>query len=379
MLRTSAATVAGLGALGIPEWAFPALARGEELVELTDYPEGWVTVRDPTRRFLDLREIDGPYTPADKFFTTQHYGHPHVDGATFRLQVTGLVNSPKEMSLDDIRSLGETELVAGFECSGNSRRAMQGLASNARWTGVPLHKVLNEVGVKDNAREVVFFGADRGKEEVQFRVSTYEVEQQYGRSISVDQAMSPEPFLATAMNGAPLTVHQGFPLRLIMPGWYGAPNVKWLVNIHLQQDPYLGKFQARWYRTLRGEMIGGELKWKETAITRMRLKSVIARITRQGDTCNVLGFVLNDGTPLKSVEVRIDDGSWQPATIEASQSKYAWKLFTYEWKGATPGEHTLVSRATDVNGEIQPVAEDLANKKTFLEDNAQHPRTVRIS
>ena len=92
--------------------------------------------------------------------------------------------------------------------------------------------------------------------------------------------MSDQPFVATAMNGETLTVHQGFPLRLLMPGWYGAPQVKWLANIHLQQDPYLGKFQARWYRTLRGEMIGGEMKWKETAITRMRLKSVVARVAR---------------------------------------------------------------------------------------------------
>ena len=379
VLRSSVATITALGAMSIPHWAFPAMAEGEELVEFVDYPDGWVTVRDPTRRFLDLREIDGAYTPDDKFFTTQHYGHPHVEVDRFRLQVTGLVNNREELSLDDIRHLGERELVAGFECSGNTRRAMQGLVSNARWTGVPLQKVLSAVGVEKEAREVVFFGADRGKEKVKFRASIYEVEQQYGRSISLDQAMDPAPFLATSMNGSPLTVHQGFPLRLIMPGWYGAPNVKWLTNIHLQSEPYLGKFQARWYRTLRSEVIGGELKWKETAITRMRLKSVIARITRQGNVCKVLGFALNDGTPLKSVEVRVDEDSWQAAKIEPSESKYGWKLFNYEWKNPTQGEHTIVSRVTDVNGEIQPEAHELINKKTFLEDNSQHPRKVRVS
>jgi DMSO/TMAO reductase YedYZ molybdopterin-dependent catalytic subunit len=146
-----------------------------------------------------------------------------------------------------------------------------------------LREVLKEAGVKEKAREVVFFGADRGTEDVEFRGRKYPVEQQYGRSIPVDKAMSPEPFLAHALNGEPLTVHQGFPLRLIMPGWYGAPNVKWLVNIHLQEDPYIGKYQALWYRTLRGEMIGDELKWTETAITRMRVKSAIARVTRGRD------------------------------------------------------------------------------------------------
>ena len=372
-------SVVGLGALALPEWAFPALAQGEALVPFTDYPDEWKTDRGPTRRFYDIRKIDGPYTPADEFFTTQHHGHPQIDASTFHLKVTGMVDHPTDLSIDELKAIGETELVAGFECSGNSARAMQALASNARWKGVRLRDVLNKVGVQDNAHEVVFFGADSGTEEVEFRGRKYEVEQQYGRCITIDRAMTPEPFIATEMNGAPLSVHQGFPLRLIMPGWYGAPNVKWLANIHLQHDPYLGKYQARWYRTLRGEMVGGEMKWKESAITHMRLKSVIARVSHQGDTYKALGFVLNDGTPLQSVEVRVDDGQWQKATMEPSEGKYSWKLFTYTWTGASPGEHTLVSRVTDAEGRVQPVREDLANKKTFLEDNSQHPRTIMIS
>ena len=369
----------GLGALALPEWAFPALAQGEELVKFTDYPEGWTTDRGPERRRYDIRRIDGPITPTEEFFTTQHHGHPQIDGASFRLKVSGLVDRPKELSLDELRGFGETDLVAGFECSGNRASGMQGSVSNARWTGVPVRDILNHVGVKDSAREVVFFGADSGTEEVEFRGRKYEVDQQYGRSISIERAMSPEPFVATGMNGGPLTVHQGFPLRIIMPGWYGAPNLKWLANIHVQRDPYLGKYQARWYRTLRGQMIGGEMKWVEAAITHMRVKSVVARVSRKGDTVKVLGFVLNDGTPIRSVEVKIDDGVWQKASIDSGQSKYAWKLFTYEWKGASPGEHTIVSRATDVNGNVQPTREELRIKKTRLEDNSQHPRTVMIS
>jgi hypothetical protein len=157
-------------------------------------------------------------------------------------------------------------------------------------------------------------------------------------------------------------------------------NVKWLSGIHVQQDPFLGKYQARWYRTLRGETIDGEVKWKETAVTHMQLKSFIARVTRGGAGYKILGVVLNDGTPLKSVEVSVDNGPWQPATMDqATSGKYSWKLFTYAWNGATPGEHTLVSRVTDVTGKIQPTAEDLATKKTFLEDNSQYPRKVMIS
>ena len=127
-------------------------------------------------------------------------------------------------------------------------------------------------------------------------------------------------------------------------------------------------------------MIGGELKWVEAAITKMRPKSFIARITREGSSHKVLGVILNDGTPIKSIDVKVDDGPWQTATLDAATAKdrFGWKLFTYTWPGATPGEHILVSRVTDAMGRVQPTAEELANKKTFLEDNSQHPRTVRI-
>src|SRR5882762_9406507 len=371
--------VAGLGVLGIPEWALPALAQGETLVPFTDIPENVRWDTPPDRRLLDVRTIEGPFTPADKFATTQHYGHPTVDAATFKLKVSGLVDKPVQLSLDDLKKLGAVDLVAGFECSGN-RGPIQGLCGNGKWTGVPLKKVLDAAGVKASAREFVFFGADKGEEEVEWRTQKYKIDVPFGRSLNREKAMSGEPFLAWALNGEPLTRHQGSPLRLLVPGWYGVCNVKWLSQIHLQEDQYLGKYQARWYRTVKGEMIDGEMKWKESAVTHMQLKSFIARVTRDGSRYKVFGVVLNDGTPLKSVEVKVDDGPWQPATLDpATSGKYSWKLFTYAWSGATPGEHTIVSRVTDVKGKVQPTAEDLANKKTFLEDNSQFPRKVMIS
>ncbi len=371
-------TAASLLALA-RDWALPALAQGDTLVPFTDLPANFNPTPSPERRTLDIRKIDGPYTPTDQFFTTQHLGHPVIDPATFKLQVSGLVDRPKSFSLDELKKMRTTELVFGFECSGN-RRPYQGLASNGRWTGVSLKTILDQAGVKARAREFVFFGADHGEEDVDFRGQINKVDQQYGRSLPREQALSSEPMLAYSLNGAPLNRSQGFPLRLLVPGWYGVAHVKWLSNIHVQEDPYLGKFQARWYRTLKGEMIGGEMKWEETAVTRMQLKSFVARVTREGARHKVLGVVLNDGTPLKSVEVRVDDGPWQPATLDpATSSKYSWKLFTYTWNGATPGEHTLVSRVTDITGKVQPTTEDLANKKTFLEDNSQYPRKVMIS
>ncbi len=215
--------------------------------------------------------------------------------------------------------------------------------------------MLKQVGVHPQAREVVFFGTDRGAADVAFRQQTYKLDQQFGRSVTLENAMKPEPLLAYAMNGDPLTLNQGFPVRLMMPGWYGVANVKWLAEVHLQEDRYLGNYQARWYRSVVG--VGGtgedtdpETQWVETEITRMHLKSAIARVRKTGGALQVLGFVLNDGTPLKSVEVKIDDGPWQKATLDPGNTQYSWKLFTYRWEGATPGEHTLVSRVTDANG-----------------------------
>ena len=370
---------AGLGVLGIPEWALPALAQGETLVPFTDLPETLNLSPTADRRIIDIRTIDGPLTPRDQFFTTQHYGHPELDPATFRLKISGLVDRPMSLSLDDLRGLPGTDLVFGFECSGN-RAPVNGLSSNGRWTGVPLRTVLERTGVKPDAREFVFFGADHGEEEVDFRGRMYTVDQQFGRSLPRDKALSDEPLLAYAMNGEPLTRHQGFPLRLLVPGWYGVAHVKWLSEIHVQQDQYLGKYQARWYRTLRGEMINGQMKWKEAAVTRMRLKSFIARVTRDGSRHRVFGVVLHDGTPLRSVEVKVDDGPWQPATLDpATSSPYSWKFFNWDWNGAAAGEHTLVSRVTDDTGLVQPTEEDLETKRTFLEHNAQFPRKVTIA
>src|SRR5882672_6558565 len=377
MLKTGLA-LAGLGIVGIPEWVLPALAQGETVVPFMDFPERVNTTPAADRRIIDIRAINGPLTPKDQFFTTQHYGHPTVDVATYKLRVSGLVDRPLSLSIDDLRRMGNTEFVAGFECSGN-RGPLQGLSSNARWTGVPLKTVLDKAGVKAQAREFVFFGADRGEEDVEFRTQTFKVQQQFGRALTREKALSSEPILAYALNGEPLTLHQGVPLRLLVPGWYGVNNVKWLFEIHAQEDAYLGKFQARWYRTLKGEMIDGEMKWVETAITRMQLKSYIARVTIEGSRYKVTGVVLNDGTPIKAVEVRVDDGPWQAASMDpATKEKYGWKLFTYTVNSLAPGDHTLVSRAIDATGKIQPTAQELENKKSFLEDNSQTVRKIKV-
>lgn len=373
----------GLGA--ISALALPALGQDETEVPFTDIPKTFNpnNPNSPTR-LLDIRKIDGMLTSKTQFFAVNHFSRPAVDPDTYRLKLSGMVNKPLELTLSDLKAMKSTETVCGFECSGNSGRSMQGLSSCAKFTGVRLATILKQAGVQAAAREVVFFGADRGPQDVVFRQQTFKIEQQFGRSATLENAMKPEHLVAYALNGDPLTREQGFPVRLIMPGWYGVANVKWLNEIHLQEDRYLGNFQARWYRTLRA--VGGtgaendpQTQFVETEVTRMNLKSVIARVTRSAGAYTVHGFVLNDGTPLKSVEVQIDGGQWQKAALDKSNSEYSWKLFSYRWEGATPGEHTIVSRATDAKGVVQPSQADLSRKKTFLEDNAQFPRKVMIA
>lgn len=375
-------TVAGI--LAIADRAVPALAQGETDVPFTDYPANFTVGGNGfPRRTFDQRTLDGLIVPKDKFFVTQHYNQPEIDPNTYRLKLTGMVTKPLELSLADLRNMRSTEMIVGYECSGNRPASFQGLSSCGRFTGVALREVLNQAGVGPKAREVVFFGTDRGEQEVVFRQQTFKLNQQFGRSLTLENAMKPDPMIVYALNSDPLTVPQGAPVRLLMPGYYGVCNVKWLSEIHLQEDRYLGNFQGRWYRSVvgvggTGEDLDLNTQWIETEVTRIHLKSSISRVRKIGGSHRILGFVLNDGTPIRSVEVKIDDGPWQKATLDPANTKYSWKLFSYTWEGATPGEHTIVSRVTDEEGNVQPTAEDLKRKKTFLEDNAQFPRKVRI-
>jgi DMSO/TMAO reductase YedYZ molybdopterin-dependent catalytic subunit len=370
--------------LSMADWALPALAQGETDVPFTDYPPTFNPGGNGfPRRTFDIRTLDGYTVSRDKFFVTQHFNQPEIDPATYKLKLTGMFNKPVELSLADLKKMKTTDIVAGYECSGNRPAAFQALSSCGKFTGVALRDVLNAAGVGSKAREVVFFGTDRGDLEVVFRNQTFKENQQFGRSITLENALKPDPMLVWALNGDSLTVPQGAPLRVLMPGWYGVANVKWLSEIHLQEDRYVGHFQTRWYRSVvavggTGEDLDLTTQWYETEITHIHLKSAIARVKKVGNSHEIAGFILNDGTPLKSVEVKIDDGPWQKATLDPRNTKYSWKLFSYKWENAAPGPHTIVSRATDEAGNEQPTEDDLKRKKTFLEDNGQFPRKLTI-
>lgn len=377
LLKSALGTSAvAAGVAAFPSWLMPALAQGEREVPFTDVPDTFrvLPVRPGSTHFLDTSKISSFYTDNDDFYLVQHYGQPEIDNATYQLNVTGLVNKPLSFSLEQLRARPNIEKDVGFECGGNGARLFHGLVGNANWRGVSLRDILLEADIKPEGKEIVFFGADIGEEELRGRT----VETAFARSMSVEDAMSEDNMLAFEMNGEPLPHYHGKPVRLLAPGWYGVANVKWLTQIHIQDTRYMGRFMGRDYVTLKREEVGGQERWVENSVGKMNLKSVIVRVTRNGSTHKVTGFVLNDGTALQSVEVKVDNGPWQRAVIDPAASKFTWKLFEFEWQGAQPGDHTLVSRVTDINGNVQRPAEELPERISYWEEFGQFPRTITI-
>jgi DMSO/TMAO reductase YedYZ molybdopterin-dependent catalytic subunit len=364
-------------ATGLGLWSELALAAGEELVPFADVPDGFAVppVTPGAIHYLDTRAIDSFYTPNEDFYIIQHYNQPTVAEAGYKLQVTGLVNRPLTLSLADLKRRHKVEIDAGFECGGNAERLFQGLIGNARWGGVSLRGVLEEAGLKPGGIEVVFYGTDTGKENVR----DTDIEQSFGRSMHFEDALNASAILAYEMNGQPLPLYHGAPLRLVVPGWYGVANVKWLAQIHVQDRRFMGRFMARDYVTLSRRDVGGVERWEERSVTKMQLKSSIIRVTRAGGNYEITGFVLNDGTPLKSVEIKIDDGPWQRAEVDRAASRYSWKLFSLVWPSPAAGEHRLVSRVTDANGQVQATPDQMPQKPSRWENYAQFTRRIVVA
>jgi DMSO/TMAO reductase YedYZ molybdopterin-dependent catalytic subunit len=225
--------------------------------------------------------------------------------------------------------------------------------------------------------EVVFWGADAGEQTWRDEIT---ITEQFARSMSLTDAMAPENLLVHEMNGQELPNLHGYPLRLIAPGWYGVANVKWLTRIEVIDRRYQGHFMARDYVTIREEERGDETVWTMTSVTHDRLKSAPAKVTLADGQYQVMGAAW--GAPIGGVEVRIDDGEWQPATLtEGEGSDYAWVFWTFDWGAPDPGDHTVTSRASDVDGNVQSAPDDplLAGKATYWESHGHITRHINIA
>lgn len=348
---------------------------GVQVLPWLDQP-GENPVPERVRNLLEWEKLDSWVTAPDQFFSVAHYGYPELDVNDWQLEIAGLVENPMTLSMADLQTWPRQELDFTVECSGNHGFGWNwGLVGNARWAGAALLPLLQEAGVKDDAVEVAFYGADVGEETVREQAIT----QNFARTMSIDEATSPNNLLCYEMNGEPLPARNGYPLRLIAPGWYGIANIKWLQRVEVRSRRLMNRFTARDYVTLRKEQVDGEEVWSESSVGRSLLKSAPARVVQSDDAYRIEGAAW--GQPIGKVEVQIDDGPWQTATLDSDNvRRYSWRFWSLDWPDAEPGEHSVTARAIDTEGNVQPTKDDplIANKITYWESNGQITRQVEI-
>ena len=334
----------------------PAHGESPTLVPVSD---------DPLCRESTLSSLDTWITPTERFYIRNHFsGVPNLDRAKWHLTIDGQVRQPLTLSLADILMMPSNELVMIMECAGNSRSYVtppaEGLAfrhgavSAARWKGVPLNTLLDRAGLKDTAAEVVFEGADYGREEedgVAFDLH-------YRRSLPLEKARHPDTLLAYEMNGEELPADHGFPLRLVVPRWYGMASVKWLTRINVLDQPFDGFFQQRRYVMISE---GPEDTLQREPVTGLKVKSLIIN-PRHGEVVQpgpraIRGFAWSGDGEVTRVEVSSDGGGhWQDTTLLGESEPSAWRQWEFVWEASHPGHFIFMARATDSKGNTQPDA-----------------------
>lgn len=377
------AALAGLAALGVPlsALAAPVTAAEYEVIPWIDQrPAPPPPPPDAVGQQLVWEELGSQITPSEKFFTVQHHGRPVIAATDWRLDIGGLVGQPLAFTLAQLRALPRREVTFTLECSGNHGFPfVTGLVGNATWAGTPLAPLLRQAGPLPRGVDVVFWGADSGPANVGDPPAP--VVERFGRSLSLADALGEEVLLCYEMNGAPLHPAHGFPVRLLVPGWYGVANVKWLRRIEVLGTRYEGRFMGRDYVTQRKAVEDGVAVVRFTSVGRALLKSAPARVVRGPAGYQVEGVAWH--APIGRVEVRIDNGPWLPTFLvaEGLDTGYEWRRWGFDWARPTPGEHTITSRAFDRAGNLQPAPEDpvIANKLTYWESNGQITRRVRIA
>jgi sulfane dehydrogenase subunit SoxC len=308
-----------------------------------------------------LEALSYDVTPAGLHYLLVHYDIPVADPVAWRLSVAGRVGRELSLSLDELRSKPAVTLAVTMECAGNGRARLSPrplsqpwlleAVGTAEWTGIPLRDLLEEAGVDEDAREVAFRGLDRGIEGGE--------EQAYERSLPLGEALGEDVLLAYAMNGQPLLPQHGFPLRLVVPGWYGMTSVKWLERITVLDRPFEGYQQARGYRLRQTPDEDGE------PLSRMLPRSLLvppgvpdfatrAR-TLEAGPCAVRGRAWSGFGSVERVEVSPDGGAaWSDARLGPQASKWAWRAWEWDWDLRDPGDYELCCRATDSAGNVQP-------------------------
>ena len=302
--------------------------------------------------------LGGVVMPNARFYLRNHFRMPDLEPVAFRLAVGGLVERALDLSLRDLHNMRSQTLVVTLECAGNGRALFQppiegekwnlGAVSTAEWTGVPLVEVLDRAGVRSGAREVVFRGADGGT------VDGHAGPIRFERSLTLDDARDENVLLAYAMNGEPLPVPHGYPLRLIVPGWYAVASVKWLTEIELVDQPFAAYYQTTkyWYEWTRDGQTVREpvmLQQVRALITEPRSDREVPR----GQTI-VRGVAWSGAAPIARVEISVNGGGWQDARLVGERKRHGWQWWELVAHFDEPGTATVRARATDLAGRTQP-------------------------
>jgi DMSO/TMAO reductase YedYZ molybdopterin-dependent catalytic subunit len=310
---------------------------------------------------MPLEALRYDLTPAGLHYLLVHYDIPAVDADRWRLRIDGSVRRPVELDLATLRARPRRTVRVTLECAGNGRALLQprpvsqpwltGAVGTADWTGTPLAPLLDEAGLDTDAVDVVFTGADHGIERG--------VEQDYQRALPLDAALDADVLLAYEMNGAPLPIQHGYPVRLIVPGWYGMAHVKWLCAVTVLAAPFTGFQNAVAYRFKDHSAEHGQ------PVTRIRPRALLVppgypdfmsrhRFVRPGEQM-LVGRAWSGVAPVAAVDVSTDGGvSWASAFVEPAPGRWTWSRFTYRWS-ATPGSYELLARARDAAGNVQSV------------------------
>jgi len=302
--------------------------------------------------------MGGVAMPTERFYARNHFRIPALDPATWRLDVGGLVQLPLRLRLRDLLAMPARSEVVTLECAGNGRSFLNpkvdgdqwqlGAVSTAEWTGVALVDVLERAGIRSGGSEVLLRGADAGA--VKGRPGTTAFE----RSLTLDQARQCGAILAYAMNGEPLPLRHGCPLRAIVPGWYGAASVKWLTEIEVLDRPYHGYFQTEKY-VYEWERDGHVIK---EPVTLQRVRALITQPQPDqpidpGDVA-IRGLAWSGAAPIARVDVSVGGGPWQKARLLGTGSSHRWQRWEVIVHLRRSGPTTIRARATDLAGHTQP-------------------------
>jgi DMSO/TMAO reductase YedYZ molybdopterin-dependent catalytic subunit len=350
------------------------------------FPGLIVRSHEPRNLEFPVAELRDPVVPNEHFFVRNHFAVPAMDMKTWRLKVDGAVNTPLELTLDELKKLGTGTLTATLECAGNGRVHLtpavpglqwgQGAVGNAEWGGVPLAAVLEKAGLKDSAVEVILEGADKGA--IAGPPSSPGVIP-FARSLPVEKAKKPEVFLAHTMNGDPLPTAHGAPLRAVVGGWYGMASVKWLTRIVVTDKPFQGFWQTLDYSYF--ERRDGQPTL--VPIRAIQPKAILARpglneVIPAGKRFRLFGAAWAGERAVEKVEVSLDGGkTWSPAKLLSEPKPIQWVFWEYAWENPAAGKSAIVARATDDKGNTQPATRDPDRRSYMINHLVPTEVTVR--